>query len=402
MITGKPEGADISQEPKTIWNRSFIILFFANMAFNMGLSMSNALLPVYADHLGATAAVVGLVISSFSISSILLRLISAPIMDAYNRKHLVIIAALMMSAAFLGFSISTNIPMLVCFRLLQGCSMAFGNACCLVMVADMLPKDKYNSGLGYFSLAMVVSTAIAPSIGLELVKLSGYRVTYIFAACFMLFACFLTFLVKTSFTRSKKLELSFDNIIAREALLPSVVQFLLALPGACVMSFLFLFAAEQGVTGNIGLYFTVSAATMLITRPIIGRFTDKFGVVKISVPAILCTILSIFIISRAATLIAFLFAAFISAFGQGALTPAIQALTMKSVPNERRGAASCTNYISQDAGALLGPVIAGQIIRLSGYISMWRIMMIPVFTSALILIVFRSKVIHIEEDFAAR
>lgn len=389
-----------NRKAESIWSRSFIIIFFANMAFNMGLNMSNSILSIFADSLGATAAVIGFIVSSFAVSSILFRLISAPVMDTYNRKHLVISAALLMAVAFGGFSISTSVPMLIFFRLLQGCSMAFGNACCLAMVADMLPKEQYNSGLGYYSLAQVVCSAIAPSIGLELVKLTGYRATYIISACFMLLAGALTCLIKTDFVRTKKLKLSFRSMVAKEALLPAVFQFLMIFSNTPVVAFLYLFCGEQGVAGNVGLYFTVSAITMLVTRPIIGKLTDKFGLLKVSVPALICSILSFYILSCSKTLFSVLCVAFISAFGQGVLIPAFQALAMKTVPTERRGIASSTNFIAQDLGAMTGSSFAGQVVRLTGYVAMWRVMMIPCAAGLILLFAFRRKVARIEDDFA--
>ena len=396
------EPAGNPQAPPSIWNRSFLILFFANMSFNMGMYMSSSLLSIFADHLGASTVVIGFIISAFGISSILFRFIAAPIMDTYNRKHLVIIAALMLSVAFGGYSISTNVSMLICFRLLQGCSMVFGNACCLAMVADMLPKEKYSSGLGYYALAQVVSSAIGPSVGLALVDLTNFRVTYALAAFFMLFAGFLTSLIKFDFTRTRKLKLSLNSIIAKEALLPAGFHFFMIFGASGVISFLYLFARERSITGNIGLYFTVSAATMLLSRPLVGKLTDKYGVLKIAVPAVFCTIISLFIICWSTTLISLLIGSVVSALGQGAFNPAIQALTMKAVPNERRGAASSTSFIAQDAGAMIGPILAGQIIQLFGYVAMWHVMVIPYAVGALILIIFRSKVTRIEEEFAAR
>jgi MFS family permease len=186
-----------------------------------------------------------------------------------------------------------------------------------------------------------------------------------------------------------------------EAMLPVGINFIMVLGGAGVYSFLIIFAREQGVTGNIGLYYTVSALTMLITRPFLGKLTDRFGLIKIAIPAFSFNIISMLIVSYSTTLTGFLIAAVVSAFGQGAFGPAIQALTMKAVPAERRGAASSTNFISMDLGSMLGPVIAGQIAQIFGYVMMWRIMIIPFIIAAIILLCFRAKIIRIEEDFAA-
>ncbi|MDR0469945.1 MAG: MFS transporter, partial [Peptococcaceae bacterium] len=236
------EQRNIPQESTTIWSRSFVILFFSNMVFNMGMNMSNSLLSIYSSYLGATATVIGLVASSMAVSSILLRPVSAPIMDTYNRKYLVIFAALMLAVAFWGFGIAGDIPTLIGFRLLQGCAMAFGNASCLAMVADILPRDKYNSGLGYYSLAQVACSAVGPSVGLALVDWVGYQVTYTLTSGIMILAAFLTMLIKTNFKKTKKLKFSFHNAIALETLLPVSLQFIIGLGGAGVYSFLILFA----------------------------------------------------------------------------------------------------------------------------------------------------------------
>jgi len=65
---------------------------------------------------------------------------------------------------------------------------------------------------------------------------------------------------------------------------------------------------------------------------------------------------------------------------------------MKLVPKEKRGAGSSTNYIGQDLGNLVGPVIAGSVVQSLGYSAMWRIMIIPVAMAAVLVIVFRRKI----------
>ena len=402
MSSDTPGEAMILQEPTTIWNRAFISIFFTNMAFNMGQLMSNSLLAIYANSLGAPASSIGLLMGTFAFASISFRFISAPIMDTYNRKYIVVIATLTLATAFFGFSISKSIPALICFRLLQGCGMAFGNACCMAMVSELIPKNKYSTGIGYYSMAQVVCQMLGPSIGLWLVGLVGYSTTFTINACIMLVAAFLAFQIKTQFVRTRTLKFSFHNTIAREALLPSTMLFLLNTGSTTVGSFLIVFARDQGVTGNIGLYFLVSASTMLVTRPIIGRLTDRFGLVKVVIPALFCNVLSFFVISYSGTLLSFMFAAFISAFGYGACQPAMQALSMKTVPNERRGAASSTNFIGMDLGNLLGPTMGGIVAQALGYDVMWRTMAVPFLVGISLLITFRKLFTRIEQDFTAK
>ena len=393
MLMDIPE----QQEKTAIWTKGFISLFASNLALNLGMNMNNSLLPLFADSLGATSSAIGLLMSSFAVSSILFRFVAAPVMDTYNRKYVVLFATIVLSIAFFGYSISNSYPMLLGFRVLQGCGMAFGNACCLAIVADMLPKEKYSSGIGYFSLAQVVCQALGPSIGLFLTDKAGFQTAYATMFAFMAVSVIPLTMLKTNHKRGKKLKLSFGAILAREALLPSSLMFLVIIGSSTITSFLILFAKERGVTSNISLYFTVFAVSMLVTRPLIGTLTDKFGFTKVAVPAFLCGFVAVLVIRSSVSLWGFLLSAFISAVGIGGCQPALQSLTMKSVTSERRGVASSTNYIGFDLGAVVGPVIAGGIVQKYGYASMWFIMSIVFLIAVLVTILFRNTIKKLEK-----
>lgn len=385
-----------------IWSKTFVIIFLANMAMNLGQMMSNSLLSVYAKSLGATAGAIGLLMSSFAITALLFKIVAGPAMDTYNRKYLVMGAMSLLAVAFLGFSFAGSVRTLLAFRLVQGAGQAFGNVCFLAMVAEVLPKEKYGTGMGYYSLAQVVSQAIGPTVGLWLSGLVGFSATFLINTAVMLVAVLLAMQIRLPFKRTRQFKIKLDNIIAKEALLPALLLFCLMSAFFVVNSFLIVFAQEQGVTTGIGLFFTVTAVTMVFSRPFAGRLTDRYGLVKVLIPALLADVVAFFIISSAHALWMFLVAALISAFGFGACQPALQTLAMKSVPNERRGAASSTNFIGIDLGTLTGPVIAGLVAQAFGYAVMWRVMVIPLIAAMGLAYLFRARIGAIEHDFGAR
>jgi MFS family permease len=57
------------------------------------------------------------------------------------------------------------------------------------------------------------------------------------------------------------------------------------------------------------------------------------------------------------------------------------------VSSKRRGAASATAFAGVDAGEMLGPVLAGFIIALTSYETMFRLAIIPVILCAAIMTV---------------
>ena len=87
------------EPPKTIWNGMFLSIFFANMALNMGQQMSNSLLSLYANAIGAPADQIGQLMSMFAVTALAFRFISGPAMNSFNRKKLLAMAMGFMALA---------------------------------------------------------------------------------------------------------------------------------------------------------------------------------------------------------------------------------------------------------------------------------------------------------------
>ncbi|MDR1801455.1 MAG: MFS transporter [Lachnospiraceae bacterium] len=384
-----------------IWNPLFTKLFIANACMYLSQQMMNSLVSKYADFLGAAATIVGLVSSIYALTALIFKIVAGPVIDTYNKRIILTITMGIMALAFLGYGISGNIPMLLSSRLVQGIGQAFTSTCCLALAADTLPKAKFGSGIGIYSMAQAASQAVGPALALFLLDILGYQMTFFVGCAIMIFAAVLAFRVVVPYTRTKKLTLNFKSIIAKNAVMPASMIFLLSLTYFVINSFLIVYAGKLKIE-HIGYYFTVYAGCMLITRPLVGKLTDKFGLIKVMVPALFCFALSFVIISYSKTLWGFLLAALISSFGYGVCVPSLQTLTMKSVTAAERGAGSSTNFVGTDLGSLVGPIIAGWVAEQVGYQYMWRIMTIPVGLTLAVLIINHRRVRRIEADFETR
>ena len=396
------------KEPDTIWNKMFISIFLINVALNMGQQMSNSLLSLYAKSTGAPADQIGQLMSMFAVTALIFRFLSGPAMNSYNRKTLVIMAMCFMATAYIGFSFAPVISgavgvevifVLKFFRLLQGVGNAFGNSCCLTIVSDALPRDKFTTGMSYYACALVISQAIGPAVGISLRDLFGYQTTYLLFFAIMLLTILAASLIKIAPNERIPFRLNMNNMIAREALVPAGVTFLVAMGFTSISSFLLVYAEERGI-GGASLFFTVYAVTMLGTKPIVGKLTDRFGFVKVAIPSVFMTILSLVLIAYASNLPMLLLAAFVNAFGYGAVQPMLQSLCMKSVKPERRGTASGTNYISSDLATIIGPTVCGGVAAAFGYQPvMWLVMGVPIFGGVVFIFLFRKHISRIESAF---
>lgn len=399
------------EPPKNLWNPMFVSIFFVNMALNLGQQMSNSLLSLYAKSMGSPADQIGQLMSMFAVTALIFRFISGPAMNSFDKKKLVALSMICMATAYLGFSCSPviadalgvdTILVMKLFRMIQGVGNAFGNSCCLTIVADVVPKDKFTTGMGYYACAQVVAQSIGPTVGIMLRDALGYSKVYMLFAVLMFTAMVASQLVKTAPHQGVPFKLRFDNMIAKEALVPAIVTLMVAMGYTTINAFLLVYAEERGIAGG-SLFFTVYALTMLATRPMVGKLTDKYGFVKVCIPSVLATAASLALIGYAANTAMLLLAALVNAFGYGAVQPMLQSLSIKAVPPERRGSASSTNYIFLDAATIVGPSVCGWVADMMGYTpAMWLVMTAPVLLAVVFVFLFRRNIAKIEQEFQNR
>ena len=384
----------------TIWNPTFLSVFVVNFSLQMGQYMMNTLIPKYANYLGATASVVGLVSSIFALTALAIRPVSGPAFDYFSKKRLLTLTIGIIALAFVGYSLSSSVTMVIFCRLLHGIGVGCTAPLALAIASDALPEEKMGSGLGIFSLAQAVSSAVGPSIGLSLSDGIGYNRTFAVGAALVALSCALTTIIREPKREGPrgKFRITPDRIIAREAVIPAVIMAFLSMSYACINAFIALYGEARGVEG-IGLYFTVYAVFLLMSRPLSGAVADRYGLGKAIVPACLFFAASFLLLSRAASLPAFLAAAAVSAFGYGACQPAIQALCMRCVSKERRGVGANTNYFGTDVGQLLGPTIAGRIAetvqasgsQADGYSAVYLCMTVPILIAMTLFLANRKR-----------
>ena len=388
--------------PEKIWNPLFINVLLVNMTMNFGQFMMSSLIGPLASFLGASPTLVGTIVSAFSITCLLVKPVSGTIIDTCSKKKILVAAISVTMLAFVIYSLAQTPQMVFVARLIHGLGMGFTTSTCLALATEALPTKKLTQGIGYYSLAQTIAAAVGPTIGLSMVNRWGYSAAFRVGAVVMGLAVLLAATMKTRQCEVPrgKLRITLGGMVAREALLPAAFLFFLALSSGTISSFLVIYARDEQGVDRIGLYFTVNAICLLVSRPLIGRLGDKYGIHRVLLPALLVYGAALFVISWASSLPAFLLAAVINSFGYGAAQPIIQALCMKSVPKERRGVASTTSYIGTDVGYLIGSPVAGALATAFGYSTMFRCMVVPVGMAVILLLVSYRKIRSISEGSA--
>ena len=346
--------------PTTVWNRGYILIFIANLFQHMGQQTITSLIPKYASSMGAAASVVGIVSGIFAISALAIRPVASPAFDCFRKRNIYVLATAIIMIAYMVFYFAPDVNWLIAGRLLQGVGVGMCAPISLSIACDNLPEGSFAKGVSFFSLGQAFGQAVGPSIGLALSKSYGYKTT--FMACFgAMTVCFVVafFVYSKPAPEDARYRIRFDTIVAKEALPSAITMTFLTIPYACIGGFLLIYANDTLGIENIGLYYTVYAIGILVLRFVTGGLADKLGYRKVLVPTMAIFAMTFVMFSVSKTITGFIAAAVFSALGYGVALPNLQALCMTSVPPEKRGVGSNTFFLCQDVGQFMGPYLAG-------------------------------------------
>jgi MFS family permease len=141
-----------------------VVLMITAFIDMLGLLMVIPLLPFYAQRLGGGGAVVGLLVSSFSIA----QLISAPLWgkfsDRWGRRPALLVALAASAIAYVIFGFADSLVVLFLSRIVQGAGGGTVGVIQAYVADSTRPEDRAKS-LGWLSAATNLGVAIGPVLG---------------------------------------------------------------------------------------------------------------------------------------------------------------------------------------------------------------------------------------------
>ena len=361
------------KEHHGIWTKEFIMVFVMSLFSSTAAYMTYPLITQYAlsirNDIGLASTIAGLM----SLMGLLISPFAGMITDSFNIKKVLQCSYLFYVFILLSHILATNIPLLIIMRLLVGISFAVNSVAGTVFSTHFIVRERMAEGLGYAALANILAQAIGPGLGLYLVELSGYSLTFFAAAMYA--AVSLLIVTLLPYMQEKRPhfsfhKISFTDLIALEYADFMLIAALLSISSSWVTTYLSLIAIERNIV-NVGLFFTFYSAFMAFVRPMFGTLHDQRGIYTVMLPAILCESLAIFMIGNATSLLLILASSLFKAIGQGAGSPALQAEVIKRMDKNKSGVAASTVLIGMHIGNAFGPMLGGVFVKDLGFTEMF-------------------------------
>ena len=356
-----------------LWSKDFVLIIVINFLVFLNHLMVLSTFPFYVESLGGSAAAAGLAAAAFSIVAVVCRPIIGWLLDSGKRRVILVIGLCGMTLMPVGYLVLGVLYLALLCRMLHGASLAFSNTSTATIATDIIPRERFAEGMGMFGMATALATACAPALGLSLMERFGYTALFGTAAVSTAAALALFFSVRTPAVPVQKKALTFRGLLDRDALPASVTALVFMFTYGALENFTAKYAAEAGLPSG-GLYFTIMAAALLLTRLTAGKVTDRHGESVFAYTCNLAMLAALLLLGLWPSTATYLLSAVLAGYGFGGLEPALQSMAVAIAPPERRGSANSTFLCAYDIGIGVGGGIAGCLISAVGYGRMFVIM----------------------------
>jgi multidrug resistance protein len=162
-----------------------LVLFVTAFVDMIGLTMVVPLLPYYATQFGASATVVGILVSAFSLAQLAVAPVWGRFSDRYGRRPAILAGLLITAVAYGIFAVAGSVALLLLSRIVQGLG---GGTIGVVQayVADASAPEDRTKSLGWLSAVTSLGAVAGPAFGSVLVSLGGRHAPGVAAAALSL------------------------------------------------------------------------------------------------------------------------------------------------------------------------------------------------------------------------
>ncbi len=370
------QSAQQSKKPKQpqhkhdrLITRDMALVMLATFCFMSSNMLANPIVAGYAESLGASGMLMGVVAGSMSFISLFCRPIAGNLSDRTSKRTLVAAGTVLYFAAGLLYYFAGSPIMLIMARVINGVGFACCSVCLATWMSLLLPIRHMGAGMGLYGTMNALAMAVGPAFGIRAQKYIGYRLTFLSSLVLAAIMLIATLMVKnggqpvrkkqTSISATKKHRFSIRSILEPRVVPLSLTFMMFAIAYFANQSFIVSYVQSRHLPVSSDLFFMFYAVALLVLRLGLRDLFDSKGF------RFWLTVCSLGMLAMLACM-TFLFndwmlllAAIFTAVGYGLMSSVTQAQAVVIAGRERSGIANSTYYAGIDLGMSVGPFVGG-------------------------------------------
>jgi len=390
------------------------IIFLTIFIDMVGFGIVIPVLPLYAEHFGASAVQNGLLVAAFSFAQFFASPVWGKISDRVGRKPVLFVSLLGTAIGFVFMGLAGALWVLFAARLLAG--FCGGNiVTAQAYIADITTREERAKAMGLIGAAFGLGFVFGPAIGGIVGARYGFAAPMYVAAALSLISAILVWRVlpeslppeRRGVGAKESIFAVFDHADARiYKVVTSVYFFIIA--GFSMMTFVFAlfiyhrFDMDAAATGKI--LAMVGLIGVVIQGGLIGRLVKAFGEIRLAITGGIILAGSLCLLPLTSTLAGLLWASAGVAIGNSLLTPTLTGLASRSVDQDWQGralglfqsAGSLARWVGPAAAGLLLALDVGKPIELYARTPLWTGAVLVTIATALMLLIPARRVQPIE------
>ncbi|MBE0577760.1 MAG: MFS transporter [Desulfuromonadales bacterium] len=349
-----------------VYTPAFWAMALANLCHTASFS-AFFLLPLYILDHGGDQGDIGVIMGVFALASALCRPWVAEMIDRIGRKRSYTVGSLLMLVSpflyiFIQDPLGANYPLFLLLRAVHGVGLAICFTAVFTFMADILPPDRLNEGIGMFGISGLLGIAIGPVVAEITLEHFGFFGLFLTAGALSSVALFVHQPLQESCREPRSTqETTFFGLLKRKkfiavGLLALLFGFGVAATGGFVAPL-----AEQRNLGFISVYFFCYSGGAIAVRFVGGWLADSLGEKRILPYGIALYMAGLFLLPFTYNQVTLCAAGILSGIGHGLLFPLLNTMAVRDEPAAIRGKATGIFTGGIDTGIFAGSLMLGYI-----------------------------------------
>ncbi len=360
---------------KKLFTRDFISLNIMIFLAYLNLAVFFTFSPYLAAK-GFHPGTIGIIISVFSLSGLILRPLISPFLFPSNARRWIAISTFVDTISLLFYLVAGTLWPLLILRFVHGAAYVCMAASKMALIVAFIPPKKASLAFSITSACMLLPMAIIPPlVGPVTTLLGGFPQVLAATGILMLAIYPLLLFIHPKDAQGNEMKVKEKHISHREYFTDLSQPKIIVVLGIILVLFIciaasFVYCAQFGASINVsnpGFFFTIAIAMMILVRLVGGQFMDNFKFSMLIGSSL--AILVIAYIGLAFTSESFLFYAIAVVCGicWGVAHPVLHAILFRMSSPRLQSLNQNFGTEMVDGGFFLGPMIGGAIIGVNDF-----------------------------------